>query len=85
MYAAGALKPLQPSSRRIYFQRYYIDDEMTNNINYDHIELMRAIASRSTDEVTKHLDNLFYYLKDLVLKTFNSIVLDKELLDSTLK
>lgn len=85
VYAAGALKPLQPSSRRIYFQRYYVDDNMTKNINYGHIKLMRAIASGSTDEVIKNLDTLFDYLKDLVLKTFNSIVLDKELLDSTLK
>ncbi len=85
VYAAGAIKPLQPSSRRIYFYRYYTDDEMTNNINYGHIKLMRSIANNeSTTEVIKHLDNLFVYLKELVLKTFNSIVLDKELLDYTL-
>lgn len=82
VYAAGALKPLQPSSRRIYFQRYYVDEEMTKNINYGHIGLMRAIASGSTDEVTKYLDKLFDYLKDLVVKSFNSMVLGKELLDS---
>lgn len=82
MYMQLGPSNLQPSSRRIYFQRYYVDEEMTKNINYGHIGLMRAIASGSTDEVTKYLDKLFDYLKDLVVKSFNSMVLDKELLDS---
>lgn len=82
VYAAGALRPLQPSSRRIYFQRYYVDKEMTTNINYSHIKLIRSVAKGDLDEVRENLDDLFKYLKELVIRTFNSIVLDKQILDS---
>lgn len=67
IFATGALMPLQPMARRIYFSQYHINKKLIQEINQSHIDTMMAIIEGDEEKVISVIDNLISNVKKLTI------------------
>jgi DNA-binding GntR family transcriptional regulator len=72
-FAKNALLPLHAVARRLYFNQYSYDKELTKRINSHHSLLMRTIASGNSSECGKVSDELISYIEELMKIQLNII------------
>lgn len=65
-YATSALAPLHASARRLYYTQYEVQTDMVNQINYAHIDLMKAVADGDEEKAADCSE----YLLDCVEKLY---------------
>lgn len=70
-YAQKAVLPFHSTSRRLFYMEYNVKHDVINKINALHIELMRAIASGNSENVTQVSTQLFIKTEDLIKLQFD--------------
>jgi|LGOV01.1.fsa_nt_gb DNA-binding GntR family transcriptional regulator len=61
-YAHNAIAPLHAVARKIYYMKYDLDEKLIEEINYSHVDVIKAIADgdveKAIDKNKKFLDSL---------------------------
>lgn len=69
-YAYNAIAPLHSVARKIYYMKYDLDEKLIEEINYGHVDLMRAISSgeveKAGDTNVKLLDTIERLVRTVV-------------------
>ena len=65
-YAYNAIAPLHSVSRKIYYMKYDLDEKLIEEINYGHVDLMRAIAEGDIEKSANTNEKLLDTIERLV-------------------
>lgn len=65
-YAYNAIAPLHSVARKIYYMKYDLDEKLIEEINYGHVDLMKAIAEGDEDKAAETNEKLLDTIDRLV-------------------
>ncbi|QDR81232.1 GntR family transcriptional regulator [Sporomusa termitida] len=78
LFAWQAIVPFYALSQRIYFYHYESNEELTLEINYAHIDLMKMIAAGEEKEAIQKLNCVLDYTENLIRRNMNTWLPAKE-------